>query len=180
MNCSFQQTSLTEQTGKIDYLATLYKSYASSAENGGRVSNTTLSDWVDQVLAQGQYTSQSPIGQILITMANLLAQSQTGAVRACIASLVPPEDDTFDDYTYYNKVTQFTNYYYQALGLMLLNESYHYKACHAGGREFESRPDRSQSHRGAITFVALFLLVVTILITVLKIGKIGAILLGYW
>jgi len=133
LNCSQQQNSLTEQTGRIDYLSTLYKSYISSAENGGRVSNATLSDWVDQVLAQGQYTSQVPMGQILTVMSNLLVQPQSGAVRACVAAVVPPEDDTFDDDYYYYKVVQFTNYYYyyQALGLMLLNESLHYKAWEA-------------------------------------------------
>ncbi|MCP4088511.1 MAG: hypothetical protein GY746_01790 [Gammaproteobacteria bacterium] len=133
LNCSQQQTSLTEQTGRIDYLSALYKGYISTAENGGRVSNAILSDWVDQVLAQGAYTSQTPMGQILTTMSNLLVQPQSGAVRACVAAVVPPEDDTFDDDYYYYKVVQFTNfyYYYQALGLMLLNESLHYKAWEA-------------------------------------------------
>ncbi len=133
LNCSFQQTSLTEQTGRIDYLSTLYRSYASTAENGGRITNATISSWVDQVLAEGQHTSQTPMGQILATMANLLVQPQSGAVRACVAALVPPEDDTFDDYDYYFMVAQFTNYYYyyQALGLMLLNEAYHYRAWEA-------------------------------------------------
>ena len=133
LNCSQQQNSLTEQTGRIDYLSALYRSHISTAENGGRVSNATLSDWADQVLAQGAYTSQMPMGQILTTMSNLLVQPQSGAVRACVAALVPPEDNTFDDDYYYFDVVQFTNYYYyyQALGLMLLNESLHYKAWEA-------------------------------------------------
>ena len=130
LNCNQQQTSLTDQTGRIDFLSTMYKSFISAAENGGRVSNATLSDWTDQVLAQGQYTSQVPMGQILTTMSNLLVQPQSGAIRACVAAVVPPEENTFDDDYYYFKVVQFTNYYYyyQALGLMLLNEALHYKA----------------------------------------------------
>ncbi len=130
LSCSLIQTSLTDQTGRIKHLAALYSGYFTTIENGGRITNTTISNWVDQVLAEGQYTSQMPMGQILTTMGNLLVQPQSGAVRECVAALAQPGDDTFDDTDYYFNVVQFTNYYYyyQALGLMLLNEAYHYKA----------------------------------------------------
>ena len=130
LNCSAQQTALTTQTGRIDYLTSLYRSYVATAANGGRITNTTLSNWVDQVLAEGQYTAQTPMGQVLTTVANQLIQPSSGAITSCIQAIPPPGNDTFSDVDYYNKASQFTNYYYyyQAEGLFLLNEALHYRA----------------------------------------------------
>ena len=137
LDCSAQQTALTTQTGRIDFLTSLYRSYVATAANGGRVSNTTLSNWVDQVLADGQYTSQTPMGQILTTIANQLIQPSSGAITACVKAIQTPGNDTFSDIDYYNKVSQFTNYYYyyQAEGLFLLNEALHYKAWQAAAAD---------------------------------------------
>ncbi len=137
LDCSAQQTALTTQTGRIDFLTSLYRSYVATAGNGGRVTNTTLSNWVDQVLADGQYTSQTPMGQILTTVANQLIQPSSGAITACVKAIQAPSNDTFSDIDYYNKVSQFTNYYYyyQAEGLFLLNEALHYKAWQTAAAE---------------------------------------------
>ncbi len=130
LNCSAQQTELTAQTGRINSLSILYQSYIAHAADGGRLSNATLSSWVDQVLAEGAYTSQMPMGEILTTMADRLVHPSSGAITACVAAIKIPGNDTFSDVAYYEQVAQFTNYYYyyQALGLMLLNEALHYKA----------------------------------------------------
>jgi len=130
LDCSAQQTELTTQTGRIDFLSILYKSYIVSAGGGSRVSNATLSNWVDQVLAEGQYSSKKPMGEILTTMANQLIHPSSGAITACVSAIKVPGNDTFNDVAYYEQAGQFTNYYYyyQALGLMLLNEALHYKA----------------------------------------------------
>ncbi len=137
LDCSAQQTALTTQTGRIDFLTSLYRSYVATAANGGRVSNTTLSNWADQVLADGQYTSQTPMGEILTTVANQLIQPSSGAITACVKAIQTPGNDTFSDVDYYNKVSQFTNYYYyyQAEGLFLLNEALHYKAWQAAAAD---------------------------------------------
>ena len=137
LDCSAQQTAVSEQTGRIDYLTTLYKSYVATAAQGGRISNATLSNWVNQVLAEGQYTGQTPLGQILTTIANQLIQPSSGAITACVKAIQIPGDNTFGDKSYYNKVNQFTNYYYyyQAEGLSLLNEALHYRAWQTAAAE---------------------------------------------
>ena len=137
LNCSIQQESLTDLTGRIDFLTSLYRSYIAQAANGGRVSNNTLSNWVEQVLAEGQYTGQTPMGQILTTMANKLIQPSSGAITVCVDAIPAPGNNTFSDIAYYNKVSQFTYYYYyyQAEGLFLLSEALHYKAWQTAASE---------------------------------------------
>jgi hypothetical protein len=135
LNCSEQQTALTTETGRIEYLLGLYQSFVSTANNKGRTPNATLSDWADQVLAGGNYTGQTPMGQILTTMANQLIQPNSGAITACVQAVPKPANTSFGDTYYYDAVSHFTNYYYyyQAQGLMLLNEALHYQAWVAAG-----------------------------------------------
>ncbi len=135
INCSEQQTALTTETGRIDFLLELYASYVAAASAGGRTPNSTLSDWADQVLAQGVYTAQTPMGQVLTTVANKLVQPSSGAIWACVTALPPPAPNSFDDSDYYAQVSLFTNYYYyyQTQGLLLLSEALHYKAWVAAG-----------------------------------------------
>ena len=135
LDCSIQQTSLTEQTGRIDYLEKIYSSMVSTAAAGGRVPVETLTDWVDQVMATGAYTGQTPMGQVLTTMANQLLQPSSGAITACIQAIPKPPDGTFDDQPYYDQAAMFTDYYYyyQAVGLTLLIEALHYNAWVAAG-----------------------------------------------
>jgi hypothetical protein len=135
LDCSEQQTALTIETGRIDFLLQKYQSFVSAANAGGRTPNATLSDWADQVLAQGAYTSQTPMGQILTTMANQLIQPSSGAITACVQAVPKPPASSFGDTDYYDAVSHFTTYYYyyQVQGLMLLNEALHYKSWVAAG-----------------------------------------------
>ncbi|MFZ0452983.1 MAG: hypothetical protein WAM24_04475 [Ignavibacteriaceae bacterium] len=137
LSCDLQQQNLTEETGRIDYLSTEYKSYISQAAGGERVSNADISKWVDEVMAEGKYTSKTPMAQILTTFANKLILPSSGIITACVNALPTPDNDTFGDIAYYNKVSQFTYYYYyyQAEGLFLLNEALHYKAWQVAASE---------------------------------------------
>ncbi|MGA9292564.1 MAG: hypothetical protein WBV81_08220, partial [Ignavibacteriaceae bacterium] len=123
LSCDLQQQNLTEETGRIDYLSTEYKSYISHAAGGERVSNADISKWVDEVMAEGKYTSKTPMAEILTTLANKLILPSSGVIIACVNALPTPDNDAFGDIAYYNNVSQFTYYYYyyQAEGLFLLN-----------------------------------------------------------
>lgn len=135
LDCSEQQTALTTETGRIDFLIQEYQSYMSTASQGGLIPPATLADWVDQVLAKNAYAGQTPMGQILTTVANKLLQPNSGAITACIKTIPSLENNSFSDLTYYDAVSHFTQYYYsyQATGLMMLVEALHYQAWVAAG-----------------------------------------------
>ncbi len=134
INCTEWQASTGETTpiGRIQNLMYQYKTMANTASTGGRVPNATLADWVDQVLAQGSYSSHTPMGELLADLALTAYTSPTsGAIPACIAEIAVPENHTFySDTIYYNQVKQYTDFYfnYQLQGVALLNEALHYTA----------------------------------------------------
>ena len=114
-----------------------YNTFIATAHNGGNVTQAELSDWVDQVMATGSYTSQMPMSQILAEFADqLYVPISSGIIPACVQTLTAPTDNSLGlDTNYYNQVAQYTNYYYayQVKGLTLLNEALHYKAWQAAG-----------------------------------------------
>ncbi len=137
LSCDLQQQNLTEETGRIDYLSSEYKTFISHAAGGDRVPNSDISDWVDQVMAVNGYTSKTPMAEILTTLANKLILPSSGVITACVNALPTPDNDAFGDIAYYNNVSQFTYYYYyyQAEGLFLLSEALHYKAWQVAASE---------------------------------------------
>jgi hypothetical protein len=143
LDCSEQQTALTTETGRIDHLLHLYQSFVATAADttatdlARLIPNATLLDWSDQVLAKNDYASQTPMDQILTTVANQLIQPSSGAITACVQAIPKPANTSFDDTDYYDAVSQLTHYYYyyQAQGLMLLTEALHYQAWVAAGSQ---------------------------------------------
>ena len=137
INCSEWASTLSSQKGRIDNLMSLYSTYVSTASTGGIVSNATLADWVDQVLAQGSYSSHAPMGEILAEIADqLYVPPSSGVIPACVQAITPPAENTFGtDADYYTAVKLYTDYYYsyQVRGLLLLNEALHYQAWVAAG-----------------------------------------------
>jgi len=134
INCSEWQSSQGEYTpiGRIINLMAEYKTMANTASTGGRVPNATLADWVDQVLAQGIYSSHTPMGELLTDLSTTAFQPPaSGAIPACMAKIAAPETGSFNtDTIYYKQVKQYTDFYfnYQLQGVALLNEALHYTA----------------------------------------------------
>ncbi len=143
LDCDEQQTAMTLEIGRIDFLLSKYQNFVSVANLGLQNSSADLQNWVDQVLAEGAFTSQEPIGQILATMAAKLLSPNSGAITACVRSIKHPEDKSFDDTPYYDQVSHFTTYYYyyQTQALMLYVEALHYKAWVAAGSPVDINAD---------------------------------------
>ncbi|MCP4001007.1 MAG: hypothetical protein GY727_08870, partial [Gammaproteobacteria bacterium] len=139
IHCSEWQTSTgeTKPIGRIKTLMAIYKTYVNTASTGGRITNAEISDLMDQVLAQGAYTAQTPMGELLAELSLTAYTSPTeGAIPACIAEIPIPENGTFySDTIYYRQVKQYTDFYfyYQVQGVALLNEALHYTAWVAAG-----------------------------------------------
>jgi len=139
INCSEWQSSQGANTpiARIHNLMTLYKTMTNTAATGGRVSNATLADWADQVLAHGSYSSHTPMGELLSSLAQTVYTPPSGGViYACLPTISTPGNGTFgSDTTYYNSVKLYIDYYFnmQLQGVALLNEALHYKAWVAVG-----------------------------------------------
>ncbi|MCP4088512.1 MAG: hypothetical protein GY746_01795 [Gammaproteobacteria bacterium] len=137
INCNEWASTLSYETGRIDHLLMYYNFILATASNGGIVSQATIADWVDQVLAQGNYSNYTPLDEILDEIADkLYVPPSSGVIPACVQILTAPENKSFGtDTIYYNQVKMFTDYYYsyQLMGLSFLNEAYHYQAWKAAG-----------------------------------------------
>jgi hypothetical protein len=137
INCSDWANSLGEQKSRIDGLFSNYSTYVNTASAGGRVDSATIADWVDQVLAEGSYTSHQPMDEVLLQLADqLYVPINSGIIPSCVQLIPLPDDNSLGtDTTYYNQVKLYLNYYfgYQIRGLLLLNEAYHYKAWISAG-----------------------------------------------
>ncbi len=137
INCSEWASTLSTQKGRIDDLMSNYKTLTATATTGGNVTQAQIADWVDQVLAQGSYTSHTPMGEILAELADqLYVPPSSGVIPACVATITQPANGTYGtDTIYYNTVKLYIDYYYsyQVQGLALLNEALHHKAWVAAG-----------------------------------------------
>lgn len=132
INCTEWQNGLGDQKSRIDGLFSNYSTWVNTASTGGRVDSMTIADWVDQVLALGSYSSDQPMDEILLEIADqLYVPINSGIIPSCVQPIPLPEDNSFGtDTSYYNEVMLYINYYfgYQVRGLMVLNEAYHYRA----------------------------------------------------
>lgn len=137
LNCTNWATALTTEKARVDNLLWDYQSFASTAASGGTVSASTISDWVDQVEAQGSYSSHESMGDIIATFINTLTvPGNTGVIPACVQAIARPADEAMSvDDDYYAQVQLFTNYYYnyQVRALFLYVEAKHYRAWLAAG-----------------------------------------------
>lgn len=134
INCSEQTSSLQNEIGEIRELYNQYNGMLSVANVGDTLSDTTMRNWSDRVL--GNTPGWTSIGEQLSTIETNL-ESNTGAVYSCVKALtLPPENMLHGDTSYYNNVDAITNFYYywQSIGLLLVNEANHYYAWVEAGR----------------------------------------------
>lgn len=132
LNCSQWSIQLKDEKSSIDNLMSLYQTFVSTAASGAKVSNDVISDWTDQVLAQGNYSNKESMGKILAAFSSsLVGPNNTGVIPACVQSIASPAEHSFGtDTVYYNQVKLFTDYYYayQVRALFLYSEARHYQA----------------------------------------------------
>lgn len=133
-NCGTQRASLqgaSDGIGRLSNLYTNYKSIMAPAFQSppDTVSIGSMQDWVNQVLADSGYKSQTAVGAILGTMQQNLSANY-GAIYQCVLAITLPPVGIGTDTIYYNNVSALVNYYYywQTIGLFMLNEAYHFDA----------------------------------------------------
>ena len=131
INCGNQTASIQNEVGTLNHLYDTYNGF--TADSTHPIDTADVSTWANLVV-NGSGSSPS-VGLCLSTIkANLNLNS--GALVSCINIIPPPSQSGFSyDTTYYNQVNAIVNYYYywQALGLFMLSEAYHYYAWQAAG-----------------------------------------------
>ena len=138
INCSEWASSLKDEKSIVDNLMEDYQTFISTASNGDTVSNVTISDWVDQVLAINSYSSQESMGKVLTAFSGtLFGPANSGVIPSCVQAIsyIPPDNSFGTDTVYYNQVKLFTDYYYayQVKALFLYSEAKHYQAWVSAG-----------------------------------------------
>ena len=139
LKCSDYELYLQSDIKLVDTYMDRYQNMIKTASSGtGIETDSTISDWVDQVLAQKQYVGNTAMDVILNDFETTLIQAgNTGSIPACIETITPPVDNSFGtDTIYYNQVKTWINYYYiwQVKALFLFNEAKHYSAWAAVGK----------------------------------------------
>ena len=130
INCSQQQSSLQTEIGSLTSLYNQYNSMLATAQSGDTIPQSIMEDWADQVLAKNLYAGNTSV-ETLISTIQVNVNSSTGALYSCIKTVPLPSGNTpMLDTIYYANVYALANYYYyyQAIGLLMLSEAYHYYA----------------------------------------------------
>jgi len=137
INCTEWENTLKNEKGRIKNLMKTYKDMVASGAAKKTVSQKNISQWVDEVLAEGDYTDVIPMGEVLANIASQVYVSRTsGIIPACIKKISAPEAKTLgSDTSYYKQVKYYTDFYanYQLQGTLMLNEALHYRAWEAAG-----------------------------------------------
>lgn len=120
-------TSVASAVSHIDELAVQYQNIVTY---GGDAAD--IASFVDAVLDTSGDGVDSVAADLSAIEVGLMPEgaSGTGVLASCIALIDAPTSGTWDDTTYYDQVSDLTEYYYgyQAQGVALLSEAYHYEA----------------------------------------------------
>jgi len=157
INCSGWQINMQDEISRIQTLMKNYNTMVSTAaQDSGNVTQSDISDWVDAVLAQGDYKyNYKGMDEILTKISNgVYGGVGSGALPACLPKISQryrPSPGSFGaDTLYYNQVKQYTDYYstLQVHALLLLVEALHYRAWQAAGS-----PDSGTFSTDSVSFV---------------------------
>ncbi len=150
---TLSSTTLPART-LIDNLSVSYQSFVDTAAgtfNDGKgviPSIPQMTTWANTVVdpENGVFAQIAAINDALLP-----AGSAQGIIQACLqpSVIAPPAAYSIDDRTYYDKVANLTNfwYLYQARGLLLVQEAYHFLAQQAEDQDGETG---DPTHPGAV------------------------------
>ena len=133
LDCDSLSSQLLGDRQLIDALATQYQGFTDEASGAYGPATVPPQDKMTQWAADVTNETNG-VGSAIDGISDLLLSSAAGQgiISACLQPSVihPPIYGTLGDTDYYNKVANLINFYYdyQAEGLLLLQEAYHYQA----------------------------------------------------
>lgn len=138
LDCDTLTANTSHARGFIDSLSSTYKTFVDTAAGTSLPPSvppiSDMTAWADEVTDDitGVFAQIVTINDALLP-----AGSAQGIIEACLQPgvIAPPAAYEIDDRTYYDQVQNLTDFYYgyQAKGLLLVQEAYHFLAQQASG-----------------------------------------------